>query len=96
MAVQDKIDVRQYCDTVLRELSEMKTKLFDIVCKVESTTAAEEARKAEYFDLFDIVDHLEKKLALLEKDCPLDWRETRMEIESGRKKLDDEINWWYG
>jgi hypothetical protein len=96
MAVRDKIDGREYCDTVYGELSEMKRKIFDIVCKVESTTAVEEARKAEYFDLFDIVDYIEKKLALLTKECPGDWRETRREIESGRTKLDDAINWWYG
>ncbi len=60
MAVKGEMDARQYCDAIYRELSEMKTKVFDIVCKIESTSAAEEARRAEYFDLFDIVDYIEK------------------------------------
>jgi hypothetical protein len=72
MAVKDKGDVRKYCDTVYGELSDMKRKILDIVCKVDSTTPAEEVRKGEYFDLFDIVDYIEKKLALLAKECPLD------------------------
>jgi len=96
MAVKDKGDVRKYCDTVYGELSDMKRKILDIVCKVDSTTPAEEVRKGEYFDLFDIVDYIEKKLALLAKECPLDWRNTRKEIESSRTKLDDAINLWYG
>jgi len=66
------------------------------VCKVESTTAVEEVRRAEYFDLVDTVDYIETKLALLTKKCPLDWRETRKKIENGRTKLNDAINWWYG
>lgn len=94
--LKEEADVRQYCDTVYRELSEMKKKIFDIVCTLETTTAEEEARKAEYFDLFDLMDYIEKKLEKLTKDCPADWKGTREEIESGKRKLDDTINWWYG
>ncbi|HXX58806.1 MAG TPA: hypothetical protein VEI96_12455 [Thermodesulfovibrionales bacterium] len=96
MAMREKMDVRQYCDAIYRELSEMKTKVLNIVCKVESTTAAEETRRAEYFDLFDIVDHIEKKLESLVQDCPADWRETKREIEIDRRHLSDAVNWWYG
>ncbi len=95
-ATTKELDVRQYCDTVYRELSEMKKKVFEIVCGVEATTAEEERRKAEYFDLFDLVDYIERKLESLTSHCPADWKDTREEIEKGRKKLDDAINWWYG
>lgn len=96
VALKEGVDVRQYCDTVFRELSEMKKKVFDIVCRVETTTAEEEKRKAEYFDLFDLVDHIEKRLESLMKECPPDWMGTREEIESSKKNLSDAINWWYG
>jgi hypothetical protein len=89
-------DILQYCDTVYKELSEMKKKVLDIICGVETTTIEEEARKAEYFDLFDLVDHIEKKLESLRKKCPRDWKGTREEIESGKRKLAEAINWWFG
>lgn len=95
-SLRGETDIRLYCDTVYRELSEIKRRVFDLVCKVEATTAEEEMRKGEYFDLFDIVDYIEQKLDSLLKKCPSDWKGTRDEIEGGRKKLSDAINWWYG
>lgn len=96
LALREERDVRQYCDSIYRELSGMKKRIFDLVCRVETTNAEEEARKAAYFDLFDLVDNIEKKLESLTKGCPLDWKGTREEIESERRKLGDEINWWFG
>lgn len=93
---KEEADVRQYCNTIYRELSEMKKKAFGIVCNVETTTAAEEARRAEYFELFDLVDYIEKKLESLTKACPPDWGNTKEEIEISKKKLDDALEWWYG
>jgi len=93
---KDEMDVRRYCDTVYRELSDIKKKAFNIVCTLETTTAEEEARKVEYFDLFDLLDDIEEKLESLTKECPLQWKGTREEIESGKRKLGDAIDWWYG
>ena len=96
ITLREGVDVRHYCDTVHRELSEMKKKIFDIICGVETTTAEEETRRGEYFDLFDLVDYIEKKLESLTRECPPDWRGTREEIESGKRKLGDAVNWWFG
>ncbi len=93
---KEETDVRHYCDAIYRELSEMKKKAFGIVCNVETSTAAEEARKEEYLELFDIVDNIEKKLESLMKACPQDWGSTKEEIESSKKRLDDALEWWYG
>ncbi len=95
-AIKEDIDVRNYCESVYRELSEMKKKAFGLVCSVETTTAAEEARRQEYFELFDLVDYIEKKLESLTKACPVDFRSTQEEIESRREKLTDALDWWYG
>lgn len=89
-------DILQYCDSVYKELSEMKKKAFGLVCNLETTTAAEEAKRAEYFELFDLLDYLEQKLESLTKDCPLDWKGVRAEIESGKRRLGDAVEWWYG
>ena len=93
---KEETDVRQYCDTIFRELSDMKKKALGIVCNVETTTAAEEARREEYFELFDLVDYIEEKLESLMKACPPDWGSTKEEIESSKKRLDDALEWWYG
>ena len=93
---KEVIDVKKYCDTMYRELSEMKKKVFHIICDLETTTAEEEARSTEYLDLFDLMDDLEKKLESLTKECPLDWEGEREQIESGKRKLGDAVNWWYG
>jgi hypothetical protein len=89
-------DIRQYCDAVYRELSDVKRKIFDMVCTMETTTADEEMRRAEYFDLFDLVAHIEDKLVSLAKECPHGWKGATEEIESGRKKLSEAMDWWYG
>ncbi len=91
-----EMDIGRYCETIYRELSQMKKKTFEIVCGVETSTAEEEVRRAEYFDLFDLVDYLEEKLESLTRKCPPDWRQARAEIERGRRKLGDAIDWWYG
>ncbi len=95
-ALKKEAEFRQYCDSVYRELSEIKRKIFNIVCGVETTTPEEEARKAEYFDLIDLVDEIEKKLASLSKRRSREWRRVRNEIESGKKKLEDAVDWWFG
>ena len=81
--IREVIGVREYCDTVYRDLSEMKAKAYDIICKVEQMPV--EARKLyrdRYFELFDLTDYIEDKLSALTKECPLDWRPLREDIES--------------
>ncbi len=95
-AIVKEEDVRKYCDSIYRELSEIKKKAFSLVCNVDTTTAAEEARRQEYFELFDLVDYIEKKLESLTKTCPSDWSGTKEEIESSKKRIDDALEWWYG
>ncbi len=94
--VREEAEVRKYCDSIYRDLSEIKKKAFGLVCNVETTTAAEEARRQEYFELFDLVDYIEKKLESLTKACPSDWSGTKGEIESSKKRIDDALEWWYG
>ena len=89
-------DVFGYRETVYRELSEMKAKILGIICKVEATTASEEARRAEYFDLFDLMDDIEDGLDSFAKERPSEWRGTREEIESRRNKLHEAVDWWFG
>lgn len=94
--VKEEIDVRKYCESIYRELSDMKKKALGIVCNVETSTAGEEARRAEYFELFDLVDYIEKKLESLTNKCPSDWKSAKEEIESSRRKISDALEWWYG
>ncbi len=95
-AVKEDMDVRKYCESMYRELSDMKKKAFGIICNVETSTAEEEARRAEYFGLFDLVDYIEKRLESLTKECPSDWTSTKKEIESSKTKIADALEWWYG
>lgn len=94
--VKNDRDIRQYCDDVFRELGEVKTKIFNIVCRLETSTAEEDKRRGQYFDLFDIVDKIEEKLELLIKDCPADWKAARRDIEGRKGELDQTLNWWFG
>lgn len=95
-ANKEMTDVRQYCDTIYRELSDMKKKAFGIVCNVETSSVAEEKRRAEYFELFELVDYIEEKLESLTKACPPDWGSTKEEIEGVKNRISDAIDWWYG
>ena len=93
--VKGELGIRDYCDTVNRELSEMKAKVFDIMCKVEKMPREERERvKGRYDDFFDLADYIERKIETLTKECPVDWTATKEEIESGKRKLTEAIDWW--
>ena len=95
-AVREDMDIGKYCEGLYKELSDMKKKAFGIICNVETSTVEEEARRAEYFGLFDLVDYIEKRLESLAKECPSDWRSAKEEIESSKRKIADALEWWYG
>jgi len=64
-----KDDVIYYCDTICSELSDMKKKAFDFVYSLETTTPEEIMSGAEFFELFDLIDHLEEKVDALTRRC---------------------------
>lgn len=91
---KERIDVREYCDTVHKELTEMKAKVYNVICATEKVRGETEPFSGRYAELFELVDYIEKKLGTLTKECPLDWAASKEEIESGKKKLEGAINWW--
>ncbi len=67
-------EFRSYCDTVYRELSEMKSRLLGFVKQIEGMKGPEkEALKAHAAHFQDIINTIDWKLEILTRVCPFEW-----------------------
>lgn len=74
MAVSKDISLKGYCDKVDSELTEMKSRLLDIIKEIETRPVDERKRLLSHIPhLNDLVDTIDWKLGILTKVCPIDW-----------------------
>jgi hypothetical protein len=83
MATVKNIKVNTFCDTVTRELSEMKEGIRIIREEARRTygTESEDFRKYDVH-LCELADMIDWKLQLVMKACPFDWKGGSKDIES--------------
>ena len=95
VTAREETGIREYCDTVYKNLSDMKAKAFDIICRVEQMPVEERQRfRVRYSEFFDLVDYIERKLDSLIRECPLDWTSLKDEIEGRKKMLTGAVDLW--
>jgi len=83
MAVSRDINFGNYCDTVDRELTQMKSRLFDIIKSIETMSGPETQRLAPHVQhLRDIANTIDWKLEILMRVCPVDWKGFGGKVES--------------
>jgi hypothetical protein len=83
MATVKNIKVNSFCDTVTRELSEMKEGIYIIreEAKKAYGVGSEEYKRYDVH-LCELADMIDWKLQLLMKSCPFDWKGGGKDIES--------------
>ena len=83
MATAKNIKVNSFCDTVTRELSEMKEGIHIIREEAKKAYGVESEEFRRYdVHLCELADMIDWKLQLVMKSCPFDWKGGGKDIES--------------
>jgi hypothetical protein len=83
MAVSRDINFGNYCDTLDSELTQMKSKLLDIIKSIEAMSGPETQRLNPHVQhLRDIVNTIDWKLEIMMRVCPADWKGFGGKVES--------------
>lgn len=83
------MDAKSYCDSMEIELTGWKAKIYDTIRKTDKLSAGDKDKVEPMIqDLYAIMDELDERLELLEKECPADWTSQRKEIEEKMSKMD--------
>ena len=76
------MDVTNYCDTLERQLTEWKSKIYDVIRIVDKLSDAEkETVFPSIRNLHSIVEEINGQLAQLQAACPADWSPNRTTID---------------
>ncbi len=74
MASAKDIGIKNYCDSIYDELTDMKSRALDLVGCIEQMQGEDkEMVKAHITHLRDIANLIDWKLEILTKVCPADW-----------------------
>ena len=82
------MDVSAYCDTLEKQLSDWKAKLYDVIRTVDKLT--DENKEAAYPSirgLHAIVDEIDSEVEQLRTACPADWSPNRQNIDDKMAEL---------
>ncbi len=83
------MDAKSYCDSMEIELTGWKAKIYDAIRKTNKLPTGDKDKVEPMIqDLHAIMDELDERLELLEKECPADWTSQRKEIEEKMSKMD--------
>ena len=93
------MDVSSYCDTLERQLTDWKAKIYDVIRIVDKLSDAEkETVFPSIRNLHSIVEEINEQLTLLQAACPSDWSPNRKTIDEKMadlqqtlKKLSDKV-----
>jgi hypothetical protein len=76
------MDVKSYCDTVSREVIGWKANLYDVLRKAEKLPAKQKSKVAQMVSQLNaVIDDLDAKLAVLERECPAEYSAHRTAIQ---------------
>jgi hypothetical protein len=82
------MDVSAYCDTLEKQLSAWKAKLYDVIRTVDKLT--DENKETAYPSirgLHAIVDEIDSEVEQLRTACPADWSPNRQNIDDKMAEL---------
>jgi hypothetical protein len=77
------MDVKDYCETVGKELAAWKAKLNEVSKKTDALSGADR-EKAEPIvkDLNAIMGDIDERIAILARECPSEWSDDQSIIDS--------------
>lgn len=82
------MDVNAYCDTLERQLSGWKAKLYDVIRIVDQlSNENKEAVYPSIQGLHTIVDEIDAEVEQLRTACPADWSPNRQNLDAKMTEL---------
>ena len=82
------MNIISYCDTLGRQLTEWKAKIYDVIVRVDALPANEkEALFSSIRNLNAIVAEINTELEQLKSACPEDWVPNRTTIDGRMSEL---------
>ena len=88
------MDVRDYCDSLVSELTGWKSKMYDLIRRLEKVPSGDKEKVLPYVnDLNMIFEELDNRVARLRNECPTEWDPEKIEVDGAlgqiRSKWDD-------
>lgn len=88
------MDVQAYCDNITIELTGWRTKLNDIVERLDKLPSGDKEKVvSEVYDLHMLIEEFNDRIERLTYECPMQWEPEKMEMEgklSQTKKIWEE------
>jgi predicted RNase H-like nuclease len=82
------MDVKDYCRSIEIELHGWKTKMYDMVRKVDKLKSADKNKiSAEVEDLHKHIEDIERIVNTLQTECPADFSPQKKEIEASQSEM---------
>jgi predicted RNase H-like nuclease len=82
------MDVKDYCRSIEIELHGWKTKMYDMVRKVDKLRSADRNRvSAQVEDLHKHIEDIERIVNTLQNECPADFGPQKKEIEATQSEM---------
>jgi hypothetical protein len=88
--MEDKMEIKDYCRNVDMELTLWKSKLYDVIRKMDKAPTGNKQRIYEEINgLHILLTELEDRLDGLRKECPTEWNPEREEIKVKMSNLEN-------
>jgi hypothetical protein len=82
------MDIKSYCDTLEKQLTAWKAKIYDVIRVVDKLPGPEkEAVFPSIKSLHDIVEEIDAQLEQLMTACPADWSPNQESIDAKMTEL---------
>ncbi|MCU0586743.1 MAG: hypothetical protein MUF52_01185 [Syntrophobacteraceae bacterium] len=86
-------DVQGYCDNVVAELSVWKSKIYDVLRRIDKLSSGDKGKLGDQVnDLHMYVEELENRIGRLRTECPTDWKSDQIEMEAKFDHLKGKLN----
>jgi hypothetical protein len=84
------MDAKSYCESVGIELTGWKAKLYDAIRKANALASSDKQKVAPVIEeLNTLMDHLDRQIDTLARECPSEWNTEKAEIEGKLSRVKD-------
>ena len=82
------MDVKDYCRSIEIELNGWKTKMYDMVRKVDRLRAADQNKLTDQVeDLHKHIEDIERIVSTLQTECPADFGPQKKEVDETQTEM---------
>jgi predicted nuclease with TOPRIM domain len=82
------MDVTSYCENVSKELTGWKTKVEDIVKKLDKIPSGDKEKVVpQVNELHALIEEIDDRIARLKRECPAEWSPDKIELDSKLSRI---------